>query len=209
MIEIEGKTPAEIFTEFEGLVNPSSGNARELVGVRDYREDLLTRAKAEADAGNSWIAITLYAILIEHMINATLERVFDRRKYDTEVIKPLLRELRLQTKTTALRAIAGLPPISQDDLKLLDQIIQFRNSFVHYKWISYVEEDKERERDRQLNDIAERAEGLVSTLQAMDSTAFWNDRESEIIEYIHQEVERRWNERGAFNLEVPPAVIDE
>jgi hypothetical protein len=163
-LEIEGKTPAEITAEFLSILRSRMGANLDIDldidSIIDHRENLLAHAKAQVDAGNNWIAVTLYATLVEHLVNAIITRALERKGHDSAVIIPLVRELRLRTKISALWAIAGLPAINEDHRKLLDQLIEFRNSFVHYKWIAY-EMDIQQSRERLLEDIVKRSEGLV------------------------------------------------
>jgi hypothetical protein len=208
-IDIQDKTPAEIVAEYQSIIDASAtGSGRELRSIVDYRKNLLNRAAAEVNIEQYWMAVILYATWFEHEINATLTRAFERKDYDANVIAPLLRELRPRTKASALWSVAGLPPIKDEDLTLLDQIVQFRNAFVHYKWVAY-DERADDQRNRQLKDIVEKAPGLVSSLANIQTEAFWNNRDTEIMKFLRATIAERWREEGPFNPEVPPEAIDD
>jgi len=198
-LEIEGKTSAEIITEFYGmLTRRMSANAADfdLLVATDHRDDLLRHARAAADAGDDWIAATLYAISFEHLINAIITRAFERKNYGNDVVIPLIRELRLQTKVSALWVLAGLPILSEDHQKLLGQLIEFRNSFVHYKWVAS-QPDADAIRDRQVKAIVERAEELVTALSSIVAATFWDDRETEIITRLRNALQEGWSKEKA------------
>ena len=194
-IEIGDRSPEQIFEQFYSLIDEFI--ASEGAGLRtavDYRETVLDRARAEAGEAHYYLAATLYAIWAEHSINGLLLRAFERKGHSAEVSTPLLRELRLSTKASALWGIAGLPTIPSDSLRLLDRIIQYRNSFVHYKWILY-EELADMQLSEELRDIVAQAESLVSDLLAAESSAFWSGRDRELIGRLSEDI-RQAREEG-------------
>jgi hypothetical protein len=148
----------------------------------DYRETLLAQAKG---ASNDYITVTLYAMWIEHFVNGMIIRALERKGFSLQISRPLLRELRLQTKASALWEIAGLPAISDEHVALLEQIVQVRNSFVHYKWPAHDEEGHDQS-EKQLKGAIEKSEALISALQVIESEALWNGRRTELIEYFRR-----------------------
>jgi hypothetical protein len=204
-IEIGNRSIAEILEDYKRMADEIIDDGGEaLRGVVDYRKSLLERARAEAEEAHDEMAVTLYAMWIEHFINGMLTRAFERKDYEMKVVMPLLRELRLQTKASALWAIAGLPVIDKESMRLIDQIIQFRNAFVHYKWLTY-DDLVFHARDGQLRAIVEQSDGLISTLLAIESATFWNGRDNEIIECLREDVARRWQKGESLNVDLPPA----
>src|SRR5215472_16797378 len=181
-IEIRNKSTGEIVEEYLGKIDDIIRGEHGLNYIGDHTETLLDRAQAEAEAEHYNLAITFYAIWIEHFINGVLIRALERAGHDRKVGSQLIRELRLATKATALWAIAGLPAIPDTCLKLLDKIVEFRNAFIHYKWPSHDEPLDERQ-TMQLKDTVAQAPSLVSDLLSIQSQAFWNGREQELIDH--------------------------
>jgi hypothetical protein len=180
LVQIEEKSPSEIVNEFKDLMHQAIASGRDISLITDHRDELLERAKREASGGNLNVAVTFYALWIEHAVNGILIDGLRRKGYDKTVIDPLIRELKLSTKLTALWQVAEIPQIPDDDLRLINEISQFRNSFVHYKWRVLDEADEQSTRNR-LKEIVERAGSLPTTFNAVTKGAFWNNREEEII----------------------------
>lgn len=189
-IEIGDRSPEEICEQFDEIINDviDSGGLR---AGRDYRETLLDRARAEVEVSHDELATTLYAIWIEHFINGMLIRTFERMGHDTEVSTPLLRGLSLQVKAYALWAVVGLPPIDEESRRLLDRIVQFRNAFVHYKWIAHEDLAFDNLRRSQLKEVLAQSERLVADLLKVESSAFWNGRDKELIGNFREHLRRR------------------
>jgi hypothetical protein len=199
-IAIEGRDPSDIIMEFRAEVAKIVSGETELRGVRDHRDTLLAAARAEAEKRRDEIAIILYATWIEHSINGMLALAFERKGHAENVINPLMRELRLHTKASALWKLAGLRDIGADNLRLLGQVIEFRNSLVHYKWpahdISLLEQ-----RSLQLRDIVVRVEELIGTLFSIETDTFWIGRETEIIGHFREDAARRRRDLAQHSCE--------
>jgi hypothetical protein len=138
-IIIGDQSPDEIILECKALAAHMLASNTELRRITDHRSILWLRAKDEYVNGSPEIAITFYALWIEHVVNGNLIAGLQRKGYGLDTINPLIRELKLRTKITALWHIAGFEPLSEADISLIDQVSQTRNAFVHYKWSSYDE----------------------------------------------------------------------
>ncbi len=186
-IEIAGRDPVDIVEEYKAIILKGGIEWR---GIRDHRDTLLTRARAEAEERHDEVAVILYATWMEHSINGILVLAFEREGHTAEVVTPLIRELRLQTKASALWRIAGLRDIGEENLTFLGQVSEFRNSLVHYKWQAH-DLDLLHQRSVQLRSIIERVEELVDVLLSIETDTFWDGRETEIIEYFREDSARR------------------
>lgn len=153
-------------TEAEGLeFNP----------VYDHRPSLVEQAlNAQPD-----IAIVLYATHVEHCVNGILFGQFERMQVPRDTVAPLIRELRLNTKLTALWDLAGIPPVDADFLRLIGQLSEKRNAFVHYKWPSHTEES-ERLHWEQTKKILEGMPDVVEYFDRTEDKLVWNGRRSEV-----------------------------
>lgn len=190
-ISLEGKTPDEVLSQLRDIVDSViESNGENLFTSIDYRSTLLDRATAETDADNCELAVTLHAIWIEHFVNGLILRAFERMGHYEIISLPLIRELRLQTKITALWSLANLPLISDDSLRLIGQITEARNSFVHYKW-KLEDADKIDERKRQVKLLAAKFNDVIAELHALESAFYWNGREAEIVDSLHEDVRKK------------------
>jgi hypothetical protein len=194
-LEIGDRPITEIMSDFDTIIGEFISEYDEdsaiLRSSIDHRGILLRQAR-EATAGrHHGLAITLYAIWLEHFVNGMITRAFERMDYEEEVCAPLIRELRLPTKATALWRISNLPAIDPDDLKIMNRVIELRNSFVHYKWHSYDDSVLEQQQE-ELQRVTEQAEQLVLNLLGIESTAFWNGRDGELLSYLQEDMNRKW-----------------
>jgi hypothetical protein len=124
---------ADFIDELTEIVRSEEVQCTNWTAVMDFRGTLLKRAETEEIEGHDEIALTFYALWFEHAINATITTAMTRKGYSSDVIKPLVRKLSHREKATSPWAIAELPLISEEHLKLLDTIGSLRNEFVHYK----------------------------------------------------------------------------
>jgi hypothetical protein len=188
IIQISDKAPQEILDEFkvyldEFKLNIHDMNQRGEDGLRmiiDHRSTLLSYADREVRDGNGEVAVVFYALWIEHTVNGCLIRGLERKGYGPEVINPLIRELNLRTKITALWNIAGFPPLADENIRTIDQIAQARNGFVHYKYPGYAESIRG-SMNEGLKRAIERSHDLDTAFNAAMNALYWNGREDEIM----------------------------
>jgi hypothetical protein len=201
-IIIEGQSPDEIILEYKALTAHMLVTEAELRHTPDHRSVLWRRAKDEYVNGSPEIAITFYALWIEHEVNGDLVAGLQRKGYGLDIINPLIRELKLKTKITALWHIAGFEPLSDADISLIDQVSQARNAFVHYKWSGYNEAAGRSNRE-QLIRLLERTQGLQAVFNSRESSLLWNGREDEIINFYREDLRRHAEEVGPFTFTSP------
>jgi hypothetical protein len=201
-IEIGVRSSQDIFRQFEAIANEIvEGDDIPFHASIDHRDGLLDRAIGEAAAGHAEMSATLYAIWIEHFVNGIISRMFERRGHGDDVALPFIKELRLVSKVTALWRLLGLPALSEDEIKVMNRIIEFRNAFVHYKW-SAKEAQAVDDRRAQVQSAINEAPRLISALQAAESFTYWNGRESELIDEFREGIKKRWEE-DPFSFVVP------
>jgi hypothetical protein len=204
-IEIGDRSSQDIFQEFEAIAKEivEDGGSHLRTAI-DHRDGLLDRAKGEAAAEHGEMAATLYAIWIEHFVNGIITRIFERLGHGDDVAIPFIKELRLATKVTALWQLLGLPALNEDDIKLMNRIIEFRNAFVHYKWSGH-EEQTTSNRRAQIQSAIDEMPRLVSALESAESFTYWNGRDHELIDMFREDIKRRWEEDPfSFNLPQSP-----
>ena len=201
-IIIGDQSPDEIILEYKALAAHMLATETELRHAADHRSILWQRAKNEYVNGSPEIAITFCALWVEHVVNGNLVAGLQRKGYSLDIINPLIRELKLRTKITALWHIAEFEPLSDADISLIDQISQARNAFVHYKWSGY-NDAMVRSNREQLIKLLERAQGLGAVFASRENSLFWNGREDEIINFYREDVRRHAEEVGPFTFTSP------
>lgn len=184
-IVIGDRPSIEIIQDFDDRVlailsDPEYDLSRDMAPVIDHQHTLLDRATTEARGGDSLIAITFYVIWFEHYINGALIRAFRKMGHDATSYMPMVRQLNVVTKLTSAWALAGLPTVDDEQVKLLSQAVEMRNAFVHYKWpaLDFDGPDKQKER---ADKIAEELPNLVAYFESLEDQAFWSGRENQII----------------------------
>lgn len=201
-IIIEDQSPDEIILEYKALAAHMLAAETELRNIPDHRSVLWQRAKDEYVNGTPEIAITFCALWIEHVVNGNLVAGLQRKGYGLDIISPLIRELKLKTKITALWHIAGFEPLPDADISLIDQVSQARNAFVHYKWSGYNEATGRSNRE-QLVRLLERTQGLEAVFSSREGSLLWNDREDEIINFYREDLRRHAEKVGPFTFTGP------
>jgi hypothetical protein len=199
-IIIEDQSPDEIILEYKAHLAMMFAEDTELHHVPDHRSNLWRRAENECDNGDPQIAVTLYALWIEHVVNGNLMAGFQRKGYDPDVISLLIRRLNIEEKTTKLWRAAGFEPLSSADASLISQIMETRNAFVHYKWKGY-DETSDQSRREQLISLLERARILGNVFHSRENSLLWNGREDEITNFYREDLRRHAEEVGPFILD--------
>ena len=167
-------------------------------------QTLLNRAEDEANSGHAEIAIMFYALWIEHTVNGNLMIGLQRKGYDSEIVNLLIREVKLQVKITVLWQIAGFPQLSDSEARLIEQISQARNSFVHYKWPGY-DEAAHVSKSGQLGMIMARSRHLKATFDSAMDASYWNGREEEVMSAFLADLMLHAEEVGPFVFGNTPA----
>jgi hypothetical protein len=182
-IDVANKTVDEVYCEFRVFVAEESSlrveDGGDLRVAFDFRNELLAQANQAAQDGHHGLALTFYAIWLEHVINGLLITALGKQGYSEGIIKPLIKELKLRTKMSSLWAIASLTPFDDEALKNVERISEQRNAFVHYKWTGYEESVRAR-LSSQERALVEAAKGLVELISDIESQDFWNGRQAEI-----------------------------
>lgn len=180
--ELAEATPAEGATHAEGQT--------EWRQVSDFRHVLIEQAKRNETDGMPEMAVMFYALWIEHTVNACLISGMQRGGYNQDVSGPLIRELRLKTKLTALWHIAGYEPLAHADILTVEQIAEARNAFVHYKWAGH-DPSTRTSLSNKLDDVLKRAHNLEDAFDVAVDKRFWCGRKTEIMETFRELASRK------------------
>lgn len=188
-IVVQDRPAAEVVADFER-------DCKEFVHSPEFEEydfpiatthdaTLKQVAMDQAASGNAEVAIVLYAVAIEHSVNLLVLTALERNGSTSENILRLLRETRLETKVTSLWALAGLPSIGDEYRRYMEQVSSERNAFVHYKWPSVRENQRQQSRTR-LEQALTKAVIILDRLDELADEAFWCGRKQELLAFFEE-----------------------
>jgi|ERR1022692_3965 hypothetical protein len=205
-VEVSNRKPEDIVLEFERQIKKLIDEGIGWRSVIDHTPNLLRRAEREIENESFEIAATFYALWIEHTVNGYLISALLRKGYDSEVATPLIRELRIKTKITALWKLVGYPDFTDDDIKTIEQVTQARNAYVHYKWPAHDEATADNLRDQLRSHVAQ-ARNLEAAFKKAADALLWNGRKDEIIGFFHEHMRQRRQKRfGSSPSSADPAA---
>jgi hypothetical protein len=135
-----------------------------LLGVVDHDESLLAAAALHREDYPD-LYVTILAIWIEHWLNKVIATATMRLGHDNDVIVELIRTAPMQAKLGgSLWKLLGLGDIDGEMVTLIRGIMEFRNSFVHYKWQPRDVSDVRVERQRAA--LMERSDEVIEYLRS-------------------------------------------
>lgn len=99
----------------------------------DHRDAMLLIAKNNYDE-NYEVSLTMFATIIEHTLNSIIKIYCINKALDIKTHIEIIRNVNIRGKYTWLLSLMGFPTIKESYTKLIQQISDERNSYVHYKW---------------------------------------------------------------------------
>ncbi|MDD5505478.1 MAG: hypothetical protein PHR73_01825 [Candidatus Omnitrophica bacterium] len=147
-INPKGKSISNLLRE-AGEIILKAPNAK-FMSVIDYTEDILREARIFKKKRSYYFSCIFYAAWVEHWINGVIADECIKLKLEEKYIKEIIKDISIKNKYAWLLVILRLPNIPERMIKFIEELVQIRNSFIHYKWerkdIDDVERDeKERE----------------------------------------------------------------
>lgn len=100
----------------------------------DYTEDILHEARIFKKKRNYHFACIFYAAWAEHWVNGVIADECEKLNIGEKHAKEIIRDISIKNKYSWFLMILKLPAISEKILHFLDELIQTRNAFIHYKW---------------------------------------------------------------------------
>ena len=132
-ISVEGKSDDEVMLELGTYVDELPTEA--FVWVMDHRQMLLREARKYLRISNYELATLCYATWAEHTINNLLRTFLARKGLPLASINDAIRSAPHRAKFTWMLDLLDVPPLSEKHVKVLMQLAELRNAFVHYKWV--------------------------------------------------------------------------
>ncbi|MFF2641061.1 hypothetical protein ACFVUB_14570 [Streptomyces niveus] len=143
--------------------------------VTDHCGDLLKKATAAMRADEHWFAILFYATWLEHWVNNILMSLSVRSGTPEGVAVALVRSCGFNLKIKDVWTSLGAAPIDKAQIRIMTDLMEFRNSFVHYKWQSRSVSD-EGTYDQRVEEVAKTAQSLVTTLGNLEDQLLFSGR---------------------------------
>ncbi len=139
-LDVKGKTEQQIKHEFAQLIISTKGKSRFLFTI-DHTENLRQLGKKFEDKGDVWIAVLFYATWVEHVLNEIISVGISRMGGNDDLTKQVIRDVQLNAKLGWLMPLLGYREIAAQHAECLRKLAEYRNQFVHYKWI-YMDVDE-------------------------------------------------------------------
>jgi hypothetical protein len=182
-VQIDGRRPADIQAELYGKLEKALQNPGLVFAVRvDHSSNILRLARSLRTSGESELACLLFATWFEHFLNGVIRDALVRRNFLDKEIERVLKETRFAAKATWILKLLSIKPINEAHKKTLEQVVERRNAFVHYKWKNVSLEDplEKNERVRVTKLLAE-VEKAVAYLRKWEEKTVFKGRRSKIL----------------------------
>lgn len=167
-IDPRGKKPKQLAIEVRDFLLRLKNSKIPLTASTDYRSTLLREARIQLAKGEHEFAFTLYATWLEHWANHLIISFGRRKKLPEKELRSIVRESPFRAKFTWVLSLLGLPRIAENHLRCISSIADYRNSFVHYKWDSDLDEPT-RTRDARLSTLAAQTEKTIRYLAQFEN----------------------------------------
>ncbi len=161
-IKTKGKTQAQLHEDFLHYMKKIVlGPNAEFQMVVDHRVTILKEARRFNQNEDFSLSCLLYATWFEHWLNGLIDSLARRKRMSQEIIVQMIRDTPFRGKLTWLLLLFGLPAINPSHKTRILQIMDMRNSFVHFKF-NYLHVDHH---DEKVNDkIRQAIENVEKTI---------------------------------------------
>lgn len=102
--------------------------------VLDYTGDLLQSARKFRRERQPYLSCVLYATWAEHKLNQWIWSLANKKSLPVDDIQAMIRETQHRAKIAWLLRILGAPNVPKRHRLAVQQMMERRNAFVHYKW---------------------------------------------------------------------------
>ena len=128
--------------EIQKLIVSKFLKGEETLGLTfNHTNKLVKDAKRNFKKRDLDMTVLLYMLVIEHRVNRILRCFFRRQGTDDAHALQIVRKLSVREKSSWLFKMLGLPPMPKDLSSCLNTIEEYRNSFVHFKWVARYEKE--------------------------------------------------------------------
>jgi hypothetical protein len=143
--------------------------------VTDHCDDLLKKAACAMHADEHRFAILFYATWLEHWVNNVLMSLSVRSGVPEGVAVALVRSCSFHVKIKDVWTSLGAAHLEKAHIRMMTDLMEFRNGFVHYKWQSRSVSDKDAY-DQRVEEVAVSAQSLVTILEELEDQLLFSGR---------------------------------
>lgn len=111
----------------------------------DFRKDLEQQARELSKEQYPVTSLILYATLVEHWLNGIIAVLIIRRGISPKMVKDIIRHVPFKGKLDWMLHLLGAPEVDENHRKAIEQLIELRNGYLHYKWTGRPLEEVEKE----------------------------------------------------------------
>jgi hypothetical protein len=101
--------------------------------VTTYTEAILNQANQFLENGKKEFSLIFYAMYFEHTINGIIKRLCKLNRLPDKTSNEIIRSTNVATKFSWLLQLLGLGKFSERHFKVIQQVMEKRNSIIHYK----------------------------------------------------------------------------
>ncbi|MBP8537135.1 hypothetical protein [Streptomyces sp. MK37H] len=143
--------------------------------VTDHCDDLPKKAVCAMHADEHWFAILFYATWLEHWVNNVLMSLSVRSGVPEGAAVALVRSCSFHVKIKDVWTSLKAAPLGKAHIRMMTDLMEFRNGFVHYKWQSRSISDKDAY-DQRVKEVAVSAQNLVTILEELEDQLLFSGR---------------------------------
>ena len=153
----------EIVKIIEPYVNECIANPDFMRCSIIYVDTLTKQAELLKEKEYYNIALALYAISIEHLLNDIISKALVLTEIKDNEITNIMR-LDIESKRTWLFPLLNLPRLSENTSNYIKKIFDKRNEFVHYKWKPKTHDEIEQE-TKEYKNLCEKSKIVIKNLK--------------------------------------------
>ncbi|ENJ2051634.1 hypothetical protein AB0613_004540 [Vibrio parahaemolyticus] len=133
-VDISGLSDEEAKVKLVEYLEELVSSEQEIVFKVDHKDTLLLEARELVSQDKANLAVVIYATWWEHWLNGLLEIQLYKKDISHKEFKQIITSLNNRAKTTWFLKLINLPEMAESHLKVMTQLADKRNSFVHYKY---------------------------------------------------------------------------
>lgn len=143
-LDLPNVSDVELSAQINSLVKSKFIQGEETLSLTfDHTDKLLELAKQFESQSDLELTCLFYTLCIEHRLNRIARTLFRRRGIPDKDAVQIVRKLAVRDKATWLFKFFNLEEPPGDLLVRLGVIEEYRNSFVHFKWVALYEREDE------------------------------------------------------------------
>jgi hypothetical protein len=184
-LSLKGKSDEEAKADIANYIRailPTS----EFLPIIDHTQYLLAEARNSLRERKLEAAAFFYVTYIEHRLNNIVNELCSTRQLSQSVVRTIVKETNIRAKSSWLLTILGANPFSKTHAKVLQDLVEVRNGFVHYKW-PYVEDSTKEQVAAKL----QKAERLVRYLRAFEDRLLHGGQRTRILRIVKRPRSRK------------------